>query len=320
MDRKTVIAVVLCLLFLVLYKPLLDRFGLGGYLSPARPTAVVDTTASRAGDSTLAAGVPETPAAGIGEPSVAAPVLSDAPAPTSVLERSYSIETPFYHAVFSNRGARLVSFELKRYGSAHGVSGGKGLRKLKRGEEVPPGDRVVLAGGPLIALDLGSRDRLRSLANLVYAVEESLDAGAERVDAGMLEPGLAVRQPARGGRRRTQRARQLRDLVHEPVMVPARPVPLEHQELGVVEPPLIAGAEHVAELVDRPAARGEQPLHRELGRGLQPASVGGAQRVDVDIHRRVARGHRRVHLEHAALHEKSPGPREERGPGLERFE
>ena len=49
----------------------------------------------------------------------------------------------------------------------------------RRGHELPPGERVVLAGGPLFAIDLGSGATLRSLQNLSYAVAESTDAAGE---------------------------------------------------------------------------------------------------------------------------------------------
>src|ERR1043165_7207461 len=47
MDRKTLNAVALCVAFLLLYRPILHRFGLDRYLSPAAPPApptAVDTT------------------------------------------------------------------------------------------------------------------------------------------------------------------------------------------------------------------------------------------------------------------------------------
>src|SRR5206468_9553206 len=93
------------------------------------------------------------------------------------LERAIDIETPLYVAHFSNRGARLISVELKRYASAHGISSKGGHpRVFHRNEEIPPGDRVTLAGGPLLALDLGSGDAMQSLADVVFATRECTDA------------------------------------------------------------------------------------------------------------------------------------------------
>ena len=85
--------------------------------------------------------------------------------------------------MFSNRAARLLSVELKRYVTAHGASAkdGKPLR-VPHGHEVPAGDRVVLAGEPLFELSLGSGTNPRPLGDVVYAVRESADAsGAVRV-------------------------------------------------------------------------------------------------------------------------------------------
>ena len=95
-----------------------------------------------------------------------------------VAETTVVVETDLYRAVFSNRGARLLSVELKRYVTAHGASAkdGKPLR-VPHGREVPPGDRVVLDGGPLFELSLGSGAARRPLDDVVYAVSESADAG-----------------------------------------------------------------------------------------------------------------------------------------------
>ncbi|MBI5710439.1 MAG: membrane protein insertase YidC [Candidatus Eisenbacteria bacterium] len=200
MDRRTVIAVILCLLFLVFYQPLLRMAGFGKYLEPSRrPTpAAVDTThadslarVQSAAESARAAGGPAAHA-----PAVFAPLPIAAAA--GALEKTSSIETPLYRATFTNRGARLLSVELKRYVSAHGVSSAGGKpRRVKPGHAVPPGDRVVLAGGPLFGVDLGSSAGLRPLDGLVYAVAESADATGQ--DAALTftardSSGLAVRQ------------------------------------------------------------------------------------------------------------------------------
>jgi len=120
---------------------------------------------------------------------------------THDLERSYRIETPLYHADFTSRGARLISVELLRFPSAHGVTGLAHKRlKYKRGDLVPDGDRAVLAGGPLFGLDLGAGDALQSLADVVYAVEESTDAaGATRtlIFTARDSAGMTVRQSYR---------------------------------------------------------------------------------------------------------------------------
>jgi len=210
MDRKTLIAVAACVLLLLAYPMVVRWAGYGRYLDrqPANaPSSVVDTSrapadTAHAAPTDLGAVVPGGKAPGGAPPAATAPggELRDAPfrASGAVLERSYSIETPLYHAEFSSRGARLLSIELKRFASASGVSSLEHKRlKLKRGDEVGPGDRVVLAGGPLVALDLGSGAALRSLANVGYAVEESTDAAGETrtlIFTAKDDAGLMVRQ------------------------------------------------------------------------------------------------------------------------------
>jgi YidC/Oxa1 family membrane protein insertase len=140
----------------------------------------------------------ESPLAGGASLQQAPPLASRAP----VLERAYAIETPLYHAVFSNRGARLVSMELKRYASAHGASNYERFpgKRPRLGTDVPSGDRVVLESSPAFGVDLGSGSLLRTLAGVVYDVAESTDAMGEvraltftARDSG----GLVVRQTYR---------------------------------------------------------------------------------------------------------------------------
>jgi YidC/Oxa1 family membrane protein insertase len=196
MDRRTIVIVALLLLLMLFYHPLLKLAGLGRYLEPQRPPvpAAVDTTrggapaaappaagapapAARAGDTTV---TPPAALAAVTAPAVSASGLASAP---GVAETTFVLETDRYVARFSNRGARLLSVELKRYVTAHGASAkdGKPLR-VPHGREVPPGDRVVLDGGPLFELALGSGASPRRLNDVVYAARESADAtGAVRV-------------------------------------------------------------------------------------------------------------------------------------------
>lgn len=210
MDRKTLIAVAACVLLLLAYPMVVRWAGYGRYLdrqTPNTPTAAVDSSRI-AGDSAHA--VPSGATATISGGGATSGTTSGSSAPQAelrdapfhssgpVLERSYELETPLYRAEFSSRGARLLAVELKRFASASGVSSLEHKRlKLKRGDEVPPGDRVVLAGGPLVALDLGSGASLRSLANVGYAVEESTDAAGQArtlIFTAKDASGLVVRQ------------------------------------------------------------------------------------------------------------------------------
>lgn len=197
MDRRTIAAVILIGLFLVFYYPLLGLLGLDRHLGDRRrpQPAVVDTTASA---------VPDTAPAAPAAPSltgVAVPGTRVRPIATPIPTREIRIETPLYSALFSTRGARLTAVELKRYASARGASGAAG-QPLPRGgrEEVPPGDRVVLAGGPTWGLDFGSGERRVPLDDLSYAAAESTDAsGQVRVltFTGRDTSGLELRQTFR---------------------------------------------------------------------------------------------------------------------------
>jgi len=205
LDRKAIIAIALCIAFIIGYQPVMRMLGFAPYLDPPRRARVLDST-RRTADTTAHAtslagasnvqrstGIVNSP----GGPSAVLGAISVA-AENAALERTVEIETPLYRAHFSNRGARLVSVELKRYASEHGATTKDGKRTIyHRGEEIPPGDRVTLAGGPLVALDLGSGSALQSLGNLVYEVEDSTDAaGAVRsiTFTHRDTTGLSVRQ------------------------------------------------------------------------------------------------------------------------------
>ena len=202
MERKTIAIIAACILLYLLWWPILDRLGLGKYNPSHRVPVAVDTTHGARKNAPAAGAPAATPAPASSAPAGAAG--SGAPATLSALpfrpteqalERSYVIETPLYRANFSNQGARLLSIELKRYASAHGVSNlSARARQPKHGEEVPAGDRVVLAGDPTFELSLGSGAALRSLARVPFAAAESLDAAGDvraltftaRDSAGML--------------------------------------------------------------------------------------------------------------------------------------
>jgi len=174
MDRRSIIAVALCVLFLIFYPQILKLFGVDKYLYPpktARPTATHVADSSQVA-ATSGATAPPAATVPAGTPA-AVPSLGSTPTGVRAgsLQRTYSIDTPLYHATFSDHGARLVAIELKNYVTAHGASDSHSPK-----DEAP---HVVLGGGPSFGLDLGSGSSLRSLANLSYAVNESLDAAGD---------------------------------------------------------------------------------------------------------------------------------------------
>lgn len=164
----------------------------------------VPKPAASATEATPPAGTPPTgavpaPAGTTAAPApVAAPVAA-APAMPMVEARTYVVETPLYRATFSNIGARLLSFELKRYSAAWGKSSfaENPKHRPKHGELVPEGDRVELRSTPLFAFDLGSGAAIRSLAETPFSVQESL--GTDGTVAALTfstrdSAGLMVRQ------------------------------------------------------------------------------------------------------------------------------
>jgi YidC/Oxa1 family membrane protein insertase len=180
MDRKTAIIVAICVAFLFFYRPLLKLAGLDHYIEPPRQT--VPATPARPDTASAPADEIAAPPPTAVTPAPRSPGFEATPIRTAepVLERSESIETPLYRANFSNRGARLVSIELKQYASSRPIAG-DGKRVVTRpGQTVPEGHRVTLSGGPLFGIDLGSGNNLRPLADAVYAVEDSVDAAGER--------------------------------------------------------------------------------------------------------------------------------------------
>src|SRR5262249_37470839 len=87
------------------------------------------------------------------------------------------------------------SVELKRFAAAWGRSrfGDNPGRRPKRGDLVPEGDRVELAGGPSFAFDLGSGAALQSLATTTFAVEESTGTDSVTFTA-RAAAGLEIRE------------------------------------------------------------------------------------------------------------------------------
>lgn len=192
MDRRTLLTIALALLVFASFTALQAKYGPRPAHRAAADSTLVTRDSTRA-DTAAAAGLP--PAAG-------APTLAPAPpapAVPAIPEQHPVIETPLYRAEFSNRGARLVDFELKKFAAAYGASNFQAKPSLRPrpGQPVPEGDRVRLDGAPTFALDLGSGDAAHSLANTVFAVSESTDAtGAVRAltFSGLGPGGLQLRQ------------------------------------------------------------------------------------------------------------------------------
>jgi hypothetical protein len=124
------------------------------------------------------------------------------------------------------------------------------------------------------------------------------------------------------------RVQEFVDLVHQRVMVPTRAIPLEDRELGVVPIARLAVADRPADLVDRPAAGGEQSFHGELRGGLKEevaspvragAAVPTAQGLEVEVGDRRRGEQGSLHLEDLALGEERADPGQNLGAEAESF-
>jgi YidC/Oxa1 family membrane protein insertase len=181
MDRRTTLALALCLLVFALFTALQAKFG----TKPKPPvTGAPNGAPAKAGAPAATATAPQPGPGGAPSAPSGATTSSLAPAATPAIpEQLVVLETPLFRATFSNIGARLLSYELKRYAAAWGESrfAEHPGKRPKRGHEVAPGDRVRLAGEPSFAFDLGSGASLRSLGATAFAVAESTDAAGKVV-------------------------------------------------------------------------------------------------------------------------------------------
>ena len=266
MDRRTTIALALCLLVFALFTALQARFGprpkpqppVAGQPAPSgTPNAVTTPNAPNASTP------PPPPAAG-GAPGAA---VVSAPATTPALpEQLVVLETPLYRATFSSIGARLQSYELKRYAAAWGESryAEHPNRRPNRGREVPAGDRVRLSGSPSFAFDLGAGTSLRSLGGTAFAVAESTDASGQTVAVTFTardSSGMEVRE--------TWRVRPDAYLLDLDVAVAGAPTAVQEWSLTTRSWPLLSEANPDQEMrLVRSIALLGKDLHRDGAQGL----------------------------------------------------
>lgn len=274
MERRTLVIVALCVLAFVLYRPLLNQFGLGRYLEPPRPVATAPGPDSTRADTTLARAVP----APSGPVAPTRPPALQASRPLQAIERSLHVETPLYEAEFSNLGARLVSVQLKHFASAYGVSSVNGRAHRPRpGEDVPAGDRVVLAGGPSFELALGSGASLRPLTDVAYAVAESLGTDGQiraLTFTGHDASGAQVRQTYR-----MYPGSYAIDLEVEIQDVPASP-PISDYSLTVRSWPAFTEADHQS---DQRALRASSLVGTNIHREAVPPLVRKPKSFDGNV-------------------------------------
>ena len=113
---------------------------------------------------------------------------------------------------------------------------------------------------------------------------------------------------------------ELADLVHEPVVVVARTIPLEESELGIVARSRLSGPERAGDLENGSAPGREHSLHRVLGGALEPAGAFvGTDRGkagDGRVHGAAGGKDRGLHLQHPAFGEEVPDPCDHPGAPL----
>jgi YidC/Oxa1 family membrane protein insertase len=264
MDRRTTIALAICLLVFALFTALQARYapkpkpvppvaGAPGASSPAPSSG--GTTAPATTGATTAMSAP-----------TGATAATTAPATPAIPERQVVLETPLYRATFSNIGARLQSFELKRYAASWGESryAEHPGQRPKRGEEVPAGDRVRLAGSPSFAFDLGSTSAPRSLAATAFAVSESTDASGKTVAVT-----FTARDSAGMDVRETWRTRADAYLLDLDVAVAGAPSSVQEWSLTTRSWPLVSEANPDQEMrLVRSVGLLGKDLHRDGAQGL----------------------------------------------------
>jgi len=174
MEKRIFIAVLLSFAILYLYGVLAPK--LFPQLMPKKlPVTATSTTGTTAGSTTTNSNTTTSststtaapPVAAPVAPTVAAPVVADVAA--SALQQT-RVESPDFIAVFSNRGAELISFQLKRY---HAKSGG--LVELVKAR---PAERTDFPFA-IVAANRAIADRLNSA---LWTVNESHDGSMTVID------------------------------------------------------------------------------------------------------------------------------------------
>lgn len=187
MEKRIFIAVLLSFAILYLYGTLAPR--LFPQFAPKKPpvtaTSTSGTSASTSSTSTTtttsaAAPVPSQPAT----PAIAAPVVGDVSASTEQFTR---VETPDYIATFSNRGAELISFQLKHYRAKSG--GNVELVKAR------PTDRTDFPF-TVVAQNRQVADRLNTA---LWKVDESHDGQTTIIDYRYAGNGVSASKTFRVG-------------------------------------------------------------------------------------------------------------------------
>ena len=131
MEKRVLLAIVLCIIVLVVWEK---------FFVPSKPPPAPPTTSPAVEEAPTPPGKPEAshpakPEQPQVHPQGSAPSF---PAPAAHTGKDVVVDTPLYHAVFTETGARLKSFVLKRYRETiDRNSPGKELVKTNEVEHLP---------------------------------------------------------------------------------------------------------------------------------------------------------------------------------------
>ena len=165
MEKRVIVFLIISLTVIIGYDYLLKGMGL---LPPSEPVQVATTTGSpaAAGKSAGSDGAfteAASPAAASSSGSPTQPVASDGASGTAKEEQTIEVDTDLFKAKFSNRGAVLKSWELKRYTTA--------------AEQGPVPVQLVYAGGRFkgpLSLVTGDQAVTSDLGSALYHVTQDL--------------------------------------------------------------------------------------------------------------------------------------------------
>lgn len=165
MEKRVIVFLIISLTVIIGYDYLLKGMGL---LPPSEPVQVATTTGSpaAAGKSAGSDGAfteAASPAAASSSGSPTQPVASDGASGTAKEEQTIEVDTDLFKAKFSNRGAVLKSWELKRYTTA--------------AEQGPVPVQLVYAGGRFkgpLSLVTADQAVTSDLGSALYHVTQDL--------------------------------------------------------------------------------------------------------------------------------------------------
>jgi YidC/Oxa1 family membrane protein insertase len=193
MEKRIFAAVVISIAFLALWSAVVPRFFPELLKKPAPPKTTTSASAKPSAASTSTTAPAPAAANAHAAPAPVAPAAANAhaaPAPVAPVAAAAAqvtvVETPEFTAKFSNRGAELVSFQLKQY-----TANGAPVELVKAREETRVDYPFAIA-----TADASIQKRLNSA---LYAVSERNEKGAHVVEFRFSDGRLAATKTFRLG-------------------------------------------------------------------------------------------------------------------------